>query len=317
MRSYFLPFLVSIFILCKGPTFNNPSDPKSNDFLEMQILECQTRGSLLCPPFRVKGKISGLTADNTIKLQYLLGGPSDEITTNGQFDVLTRGGIFPNVYISKQPNTLHCIITNPGTKSGDDVVGVEITCPFFKSFVNNKWVGFSRCAYGQEWNTFGVGNCTGAGTSGTQFNISLYLNYCNITPSRGCTSDIAGAELATPPWIGSANSDIYNACDQYNTNTRFQISKWRVPTKDELKQIVYCSSGPSAPLNDFNSCNVGYSAPTVNTTIFTNLATSNILWSSTSYSLDDIQAFALDLSTGQMYTPDQDSTNQVLCVTDL
>ncbi|TGL55963.1 DUF1566 domain-containing protein [Leptospira kemamanensis] len=317
MKLIYLILILVTLIFCKGPELNNPSDPKSKDFIETQILECNTRGSLLCPPFRVKGFISGLTAGNTLRIQYLLGAPSDEIVTNGQFDIITRGGLFPQVYVSKQPNNLHCIVTNPGRKSGDDVEGLEITCPLFKTFTNNKEVGISRCAYGQEWNPSGIGDCTGAGTSGTQYNISLYLNFCNISPSRGCTNDIAGGELSSPPWIGSADSDIYNACSQYNTNKKFQITNWRVPTKDELKQIVVCNSGPSVPLNDFIGCNVGYTSPTLNTSIFTNLSSSNILWSSTSYSLDDIQAFALDLNTGQMYTPDQDSTNQVLCVTDL
>lgn len=317
MKIHFVLLLLFIFNFCKMPIFNNPNDPISTDFLNTQLIECNSKGSVICPPFRVKGKISGLTANNTLRLQFLWGAPSDEIVSNGQFDVLTRGGIYPNVYISKQPNQLYCFVTNTGIQSGKDVIGVEIYCPLFKTFVNQKLVGISRCAFGQEWNPSGVGDCTAFGSAGTQYNISLYLNYCNITPTKGCQNDISGGELSPPPWIGAASSDIYNACNQYNLNKRFQISNWRVPTKEELKQIVYCDVGPSAPLNDFSGCNVGHSSPTVNSTIFTNLATSNILWSSTSYILDDIQAFALDLSSGQIYTPDQDSTNQVLCVTDL
>ncbi|WP_167482985.1 DUF1566 domain-containing protein [Leptospira perdikensis] len=264
--------------------------------------------------------ISGLTAGNTLKIQYEFGGISDSISTNGSFNIVTRGGIFPRVFIAQQPNSLHCFITNPGIKSSDGVIGMEITCPLYKAFIDNRTVGYSRCAHGQEWNPSGnayVGNCTGIGTAGDQYGISLSLNFCNITPTNGCTSGLTGADLAPPPWIDAASSDIYNACNQYNTVNKWQRNNWRVTTKNELKNIVVCTTGPTSPLDDFVPCNVGYSSPAINTQIFTNLESSNVLWSSNSYPIDSIQAYALELNNGRIYTPDQDGTNQVLCVTNL
>ncbi|MBM9590440.1 DUF1566 domain-containing protein [Leptospira sp. 201903075] len=319
MKRY-LPFLIFL-LFCKLPNFNNPNDPGSQLYLETQLMGCVQNGSALCPPFRVKGLVSGLTAGNTLKIQYELGGVSDSINTNGAFDIVTRGGIFPRVFIAQQPNSLFCFITNTGTKLGDGVVGMEITCPLYKAIVDNRIVGYSRCAHGQEWSPSSggsyVGNCTGTGTAGDQYGISLSLNFCNITPTNGCTGDIAGGDLAPPPWIGVANSDIYNACNQYNTAVKWQKTNWRVATKNELKHLVVCSTGPTSPLNDFVTCNVGYSSPTINTQIFPNFESSNVFWSSNSYPLDAIQAYALELNNGQIYSPDQDSTNQVLCVTNL
>ncbi|TGM64654.1 DUF1566 domain-containing protein [Leptospira meyeri] len=319
-RILIIPFIVFL-IHCKPPNYNNPNDPNSSKFLESQVLGCFTTGSVLCKPFHVKGIVSGLTQGNTLKIQYEYGGPSDSIVANGQFDIITRGGLFPKVFIAKQPDSLHCIITSSGLQQGEDVVGMEITCPIFKSFVQNQLVGYSRCGFGQEWNTFSggtyVGDCTATGTAANQFGLSLNLNFCNITPTNGCTSGLAGGILASPPWIGAADSDIYNSCNQYNNTNKWNLNKWRVPSKNELKQIVICSNGPTIPLDDFVACAAGNSAPVLNTQVFPNFTGSNILWSSNSYPIDSIQAHALELSNGRVYVFDQDGSNQVLCVTDL
>ncbi len=77
----------------------------------------------------------------------------------------------------------------------------------------------------------------------------------------------------------------YNACDELNKNGGFAgRTTWRVPTKEELKTLVYCSQGPNAPLDDFKDCNDGYNKPTIDTALFPHSVAGDYWSSSTSVS---------------------------------
>jgi hypothetical protein len=57
-------------------------------------------------------------------------------------------------------------------------------------------------------------------------------------------------------------------------------SDWRLPTKDELKSIVYCSSGQIKTNSEgMTSCDGEYIKPTIAQAVFPNTSTSNWFWS--------------------------------------
>ena len=68
---------------------------------------------------------------------------------------------------------------------------------------------------------------------------------------------------------------------------------WRLPTKDELKGLVWCSNGTSTPLPDGDSCGSGYNSPTINS-IFS--CRPDIYWSASGY--DEISAWFVYFDEG-------------------
>ena len=72
---------------------------------------------------------------------------------------------------------------------------------------------------------------------------------------------------------------------------------WRLPTKDELKNLVVCTNGTDTPLADETTCGTGYRFPTIdsefscfNSTYWTNTAEAEIFWTVNFYTgqSDDI-----------------------------
>ncbi|MDF3821017.1 DUF1566 domain-containing protein [Leptospira sp. 96542] len=316
----FILFLTIALCNCKPPNLNNPYDPKANDFLSVQALGCLEMDTILCPPVTVSGVMTGLTPSSSVKLRLDFGFSSEPILQNGNFQIQTRGGIFTNLYIAEQPADLHCIIINKGSMTSGIIQNVEITCPLHRRLVDGIEVGYSRCLYGQTWNPNGnnnSGNCQGVGTAGDDYGLVSNITFCNLFSIGGCTGDVTGGTLLPPPWIGSNISLLYNACFSYQTESRWGKTNWRVPSKNEVKQLVQCANGPSSPLDDLVSCNAGYSSPTVNTNIFTNFPTSVSVWTNQSYMIDEVQAFAVDFTNGYTSTPDQDTSLSTLCVTNL
>ncbi len=59
---------------------------------------------------------------------------------------------------------------------------------------------------------------------------------------------------------------------------------WRVPSREELLSLVYCSSGKPRSWNDTGKwCEGDYSRPTIDTTAFPNTPASVVFWSASSY----------------------------------
>jgi hypothetical protein len=109
---------------------------------------------------------------------------------------------------------------------------------------------WKKCSEGQTYNS-STGRCNGALGN---------FQYCG-TPDNSCNGGTNTGTLTSGP--------AYNACNALNGSGGYAgITTWRVPTKTELKLIVYCSSGPSTPLADFVFCNGGSSEPLVHQEFF-------------------------------------------------
>ena len=77
---------------------------------------------------------------------------------------------------------------------------------------------------------------------------------------------------------------------------------WRVPSKEELLSLVYCSSGKLKSWNDTGSsgCDGDYSRPTIDTTAFPNTPT-YAFWSSSVYADFPGGAWGVNFYNGVVY----------------
>ncbi len=71
-------------------------------------------------------------------------------------------------------------------------------------------------------------------------------------------------------------------------------SDWRLPTKDELKGLVWCSNGTSTPLPDLSTCGSGHTSPTINAQFSCRSAG---YWSSSAYDADSAWGVGFLLAT--------------------
>jgi hypothetical protein len=154
-----------------------------------------------------------------------------------------------------------------------------------------------KCTVGQKWNS-DKNDCTGF-TFNDEHGASL-LTFCN-TGDNSCNGNVDKGILN-----GDGFSQIYNACSSIDSGNR---SDWRVPTKDELKSIVFCSEGPSEfplfPLPDYNTCVSGSKSPAIDETFFPNTV-SYLYWTAESDSADD--AWAILFDNGFTWTQSKNSS---------
>lgn len=77
---------------------------------------------------------------------------------------------------------------------------------------------------------------------------------------------------------------------------------WRLPTKDELLTLVYCSSGQPKTWNYTGECCKGkYKQPTIDQAAFPNTP-SSVVWSGSSYANDSNNAWNVDFRDGDAYS---------------
>jgi curved DNA-binding protein CbpA len=94
-----------------------------------------------------------------------------------------------------------------------------------------------------------------------------------------------GQDLTSPTCVGEAQKYSWNDTT-LTVGQRFEFaghSNWRVPTIDELKTLVYCSSGQPQTWNNTGApCEGSYEVPTIKSEVFPNTPR-DWFWSSTSY----------------------------------
>lgn len=119
---------------------------------------------------------------------------------------------------------------------------------------------WQRCVIGQSWNATDS-NCRGAGTAATAYGAQL-LQFCS-SDNNNCNGGTDTGTITTP--TGGSQSEALAACAALTTSGH---TDWRLPTKDELKSIVVCSSGPATPLADGAPCTATPTSPTLNPALF-------------------------------------------------
>jgi hypothetical protein len=90
---------------------------------------------------------------------------------------------------------------------------------------------------------------------------------------------------------------------QHAKTVRFaDYSDWRVPNKNELKTLVYCSNGTKTPLPDYDKCgdDGSYKRPTIRTNVFPNAPASDV-WSSSpgAYPFNGAGGWVVNVNNGQ------------------
>jgi hypothetical protein len=159
-----------------------------------------------------------------------------------------------------------------------------------------------KCSQGQTYDT---SNKVCTGTAGT-------YQYCS-TLTNDCNGGNASLNLQTP-FSNGQTSQVYITCDTLNLVPAGGFAgkmTWRVPTKDELKTLVYCSSGPDTPLADFRPCLSGHFNTTINSSF--SLA-AYYYWSSTPYASSFISAWTVYFYDGTVNWGSKNFNGNVLCV---
>ncbi len=94
-----------------------------------------------------------------------------------------------------------------------------------------------------------------------------------------------------------ASCDTTGYAAAVNTQGLCGANGWRVPSKDELKGLVYCSNGTTTPLPDYTNCGIDYISPTIAAEYFPNAAASDY-WSSSAYASLPSYAWFVDFYYG-------------------
>ena len=125
---------------------------------------------------------------------------------------------------------------------------------------------FNKCTHGQVWNS-GANDCTGTGNSGNNYG-AIITQFCTIN-DNSCN----GGNVSNPVSSGA----VFNACNGLS----FAGKSWRVPSENELKLLINCTSATEMPI-DGSACGA-YTSPVVNN-FFPNTV-AFIYWSSTASTL--------------------------------
>jgi hypothetical protein len=97
--------------------------------------------------------------------------------------------------------------------------------------------------------------------------------------------------------VGSASEHAWEDARQLRSNLAGH-SDWRLPTREELRSLVYCSSGQPATWNESgNSCAGTYQNPTIVAEAFPNTA-AWFFWSGSPYAGDSVSAWYVGFDDG-------------------
>jgi hypothetical protein len=154
-------------------------------------------------------------------------------------------------------------VTTPATPTFTDNLNGTIAATATTTTGGLTWM---KCVQGQTYNS-GPNTCTGAAST---------FQYCSLD-DQSCN------DSTTKRLNGTGTSAAYTTCNTLNSTPPGGFAgktTWRVPKKEELKSLVVCSNGPSAPLADNVACNSGSTLPTMNTTVFPSV-TAVGFWSAT------------------------------------
>lgn len=154
-----------------------------------------------------------------------------------------------------------------------------------------------------------------------------YANYDKIYPKcdetgRGI-SNVGYCDYYKLSKLGeSTNTDGF--VKAVNKQSLCGANDWRIPTRDELNGLIYCSDGKYKKLNDANlihgsgfvcASNIGLrsrseitiKSPTINTTYFPDITENSGFWSSSSNVHASKHAWIVFFDDGNDYSDDKDS----------
>lgn len=241
----------------------------------------------------LNGNVSSLISGATLVIAN--GAKTYTLPENGSFGLNAQTDDNYTITVQTQPTTLRCIVTNgTGTVEATSIDNIVVTCPM--AYKDN--LVWNRCSHGQQWNAT-AGDCTGTGNSGNGYG-AIKVQYCS-TNDNACNDADADGEIGVNGHLnGNGTSSLYSACDSLNAiGGTYGYTTWRVPRRDEMKQLVLCSAGPTPPLADEVQCAPGSVMPTINSALFPNTpATMGPYGSSSSTAGADYLHYRTNFSAG-------------------
>jgi hypothetical protein len=256
--------------------------------------------------YTVGGAVTGLTGSGLILQNN--DGDDLNITADGTFvfTIELSSGDTYNVTVFQNPSNPNQICepsNSTGQISGNNISNVLITCTdvyqdnldgTISDLANN--LIWKKCSQGQNNDT----DCTG--TAGTYY-------YCNVN------DDSCNGGLVTGVLDGNGDSQVWTTCNDLNSNPAggfASITNWRVPTKDELKSLIFCSNGTETPLEDDTDCGSDFDIPAIKS-IFPNTPAVRF-WSSSASILGSWGAWDVDFWGGNTKTTSKSDPERVRCV---
>ena len=164
-------------------------------------------------------------------------------------------------------------------------------------------LAYSACSAGQTFDE-GTQSCTGTASS-FQF-CDASTNDCNGGSSSGNLVDSGS-------WTSGATSSAWQACEDLNVASFQDITTWRLPTLQQLRDIRYCSSNPAYTGPD--ACPPGSGHPTIRLDIFPDTPESQY-WSSQGVSGNSFSGWTLNLTDGSAQAQDKTGLHRVRCISD-